>query len=51
MMEAAGGGGGGASIIDVRARNGRRQSVFRSYVFPWMDRANLTVLTGALVCG
>lgn len=45
MMEAA----GGASIIDVRARNGRRQSVFRSYVFPWMDRPNLTVLTGALV--
>jgi choline dehydrogenase len=40
---------GGASIIDVRARNGRRQSVYRSYVFPYMDRANLTVLTGALV--
>lgn len=31
------------------ARNGRRQSVFRSYVFPLMDRPNLTVLTGALV--
>jgi choline dehydrogenase-like flavoprotein len=45
MMEAD----GGASIIDVRARNGRRQSVFRSYVFPLMDRPNLTVLTGALV--
>jgi choline dehydrogenase len=45
MMEAD----GGASIIDVRARNGRRQSVFRSYVFPWMDRPNLTVLTSALV--
>src|SRR6202022_1831087 len=45
MMESA----GGASIIDVRARDGYRQSVFRSYVFPYLDRPNLTVLTGALV--
>ena len=45
MME----GGGGASIADVRVRDGRRQSVFRSYVFPLMDRPNLTVLTHALV--
>jgi choline dehydrogenase len=45
MME----GGGGASIFDVLARRGCRQSVFRSYVFPSMDRPNLTVLTGALV--
>lgn len=45
MME----GDGGASIIDVRARDGIRQSVFRSYVFPYMDRPNLTVLTHALV--
>jgi len=45
MME----GEGGASIIDVRARNGKRQSVFRFYVFPYMDRPNLTVLTHALV--
>src|SRR6202165_973920 len=45
MME----GDGGAAIIDVRARGGCRQSVFRSYVFPYMDRPNLTVLTGALV--
>jgi choline dehydrogenase len=45
MME----GEGGASIIDVRARAGKRQSVFRSYVFPYMDRPNLTVLTHALV--
>jgi choline dehydrogenase len=45
MMESA----GGASFIDMRARDGRRQSVFRSYVFPWMDRPNLTVLTHALV--
>jgi choline dehydrogenase len=42
-------GDGGASIIDLRARNGYRQSVFRSYVFPYLDRANLTILTGALV--
>ena len=41
MMEGA----GGASITDVRARNGKRQSVFRSYTFPYMDRPNLTVLT------
>ena len=45
MME----GDGGASIFDVRVRGGCRQSVFRSYVFPYMDRPNLTVLTGALV--
>jgi choline dehydrogenase len=45
MME----GEGGASIIDMRVRDGKRQSVFRSYVFPYMDRPNLTVLTHALV--
>src|SRR6266436_6097108 len=45
MME----GEGGASIMDVRVRGGMRQSVFRSYVFPYMDRSNLTVLCHALV--
>src|ERR1700741_897532 len=40
---------GGASIIDVLARDGRRLSVFRSFVFPYMDRPNLSVLTHALV--
>jgi choline dehydrogenase len=40
---------GGAAISDVRARDGKRQSVFRSYVFPYMDRPNLTVLSEALV--
>src|SRR4030088_1247680 len=45
MMES----GGGASIIDVNVRDGKRLSVFRSYVFPYMDRPNLTVLTHALV--
>jgi choline dehydrogenase len=45
MME----GDGGASMTDLRVRGGTRQSVFRSYVFPRMDRPNLTVLTHALV--
>ena len=45
MMES----GGGASILDVRIRNGKRLSAFRSYTFPYMDRPNLTVLTAALV--
>src|SRR5215831_8469077 len=40
---------GGASVADVRMRNGKRQSVFHSYVFPYMDRPNLTVLPNALV--
>ena len=40
---------GGASISDVRARDGKRQSIFRSYVFPYMDRRNLAVLAEALV--
>ena len=42
-------GEGGASIMDVCVRDGKRQSVFRSYTFPYMDRPNLTVLTHALV--
>jgi choline dehydrogenase len=45
MME----GDGGASILDLRARNGKRQSVFRSYTFPYIDRPNLTILSQALV--
>ncbi len=45
MME----GDGGASIMDLRVRDGMRQSVFRSYAFPYMDRSNLTVLSHALV--
>lgn len=40
---------GGASVIDTRVRDGKRQSIFRSYVFPYMDRPNLTVLTRAVV--
>ena len=45
MME----GDGGASLLDLRVRDGKRQSVFRSYTFPYMDQQNLTVLTHALV--
>jgi choline dehydrogenase-like flavoprotein len=45
MMEGA----GGSAILDVRLRDGKRLSVFRSYTFPYMDRPNLTVLTHALV--
>src|SRR5215470_11284797 len=45
MME----GKGGASIRDVRVREGKRQSVFRSYTFKLMDRPNLTVLPHVLV--
>lgn len=45
LMEAA----RGASISDIRVRGGKRESVFRSYVYPWMDRPNLAVLTDALV--
>ncbi len=45
MME----GPGGAAIADVRLRNGKRESIFRSYTYPLMDRPNLTVLTNALV--
>jgi choline dehydrogenase len=42
-------GQGGCSIQDIRSRDGKRQSIFRSYTFPYMDRPNLTVLTGAMV--
>ena len=41
MME----GEGGCSVMDVLIRNARRQSVFRAYTFPYMDRPNLAVLT------
>lgn len=41
--------GGGAALIDLRARDGKRLSVFRTYTFPYMDRSNLTVLADAFV--
>ena len=45
MMEAD----GGCAVVDEIIKDGRRQSVFRSYAYPRMDQANLTVLTRALV--
>lgn len=45
MME----GPGGGSIAELRIRDGRRESVFRSYVQPLLHRPNLTVITEALV--
>lgn len=45
MME----GRGGASINELIIRNGRRSSIFRSYVYPHLARPNLTVLTHAMV--
>jgi len=45
MMEAD----AGVALTNVRIRDGKRLSVFRTYVYPWMDRSNLTVLTGTLV--
>src|SRR5262249_12211376 len=45
LMESA----GGASIIDLRVRGGKRQSVFRSYVSRVRDRPNLGVVPQPLV--
>ena len=40
---------GGAALNNLRVRSGQRLSAFRSYVYPVMDRPNLTVLSSALV--
>jgi choline dehydrogenase len=45
MMEAE----GGCALVDETVRDGKRQSIFRSYVYPLMDQPKLTVLTGAVV--
>jgi choline dehydrogenase len=45
MMESA----GGAAISDVLVRDGRRCSLFRAYLHPWLGRPNLTVVTHATV--
>jgi choline dehydrogenase len=45
MME----GRGGAAINDLIVRDGRRVSVFRSYVQPRLGQPNLVILTHALV--
>jgi choline dehydrogenase len=42
-------GSGGAAITNVRIRDGRRLNIPSSYLYPAMDQANLTVLTGAYV--
>lgn len=42
-------GSGGASYFNQRIRDGRRQSIFRSYTYPLMNQPNLTVLPGTLV--
>jgi choline dehydrogenase len=42
-------GNGGVSIFDQCVRDGKRVSVFRVYMFAFMDRPNLTVLTHTLV--
>lgn len=39
---------GGCAFTDETVRNGKRQSIFCSYVYPIMDQPNITVLTGAL---
>jgi choline dehydrogenase len=46
MME----GRGGAAISELIVRDGRRSSIFRSYVSPCVGRPNLAVLTHTLVC-
>jgi choline dehydrogenase len=45
MME----GNGGCALTDVLIHNGERQSIFRAYVYPFLDRPNLTVLPETLV--
>ena len=45
MMEAS----GGASIAELRIREGKRETVFESYVDPLLSRPNLMVITEALV--
>ncbi len=42
-------GPGGAAIQDIRVRGGQRLSIFHSYLRPYLDRRNLTILTDALV--
>jgi choline dehydrogenase len=44
MMEAP----GGCALVDETVQDGKRQSIFRSYLYPLMAQPNITVLTGAL---
>lgn len=45
MME----GPGGVAITDLRIKDGKRESIYDSYIKPRLHHPNLTVLTGALV--
>lgn len=45
MME----GEGGCALTDVLIRKGKRHSIYRAYVYPYLDRPNLTVLTDTQV--
>ena len=40
---------GGCAFIDETVHEGKRRSIFRSYVYPILDQPNITVLTNALV--
>lgn len=44
MMEGA----GGCAIANLSIKDGRRQSVAANYLHPFLDRPNLTLLTGAM---
>jgi choline dehydrogenase-like flavoprotein len=39
----------GAAVTDLRWRDGKRLSVFRSYTGPYLHRPNLDIVSGALV--
>jgi len=45
MME----GRGGVAISDLIVKGGQRSSIYRSYVYPHLNRKNLTVMSGTLV--
>lgn len=45
MME----GPGGVAIADLRINQGKRESVYDSYIVPRLHHPNLTILTGAVV--
>jgi len=38
----------GCALVDETVLDGKRKSIFRSYVYPVMDQPNITVLSGAL---
>jgi len=44
MMESA----AGCALVDETVRDGKRQSIFRSYLYSLMAQPNITVMTGAL---